>query len=41
LIQAEISPISEEETFCQLFHPPLSPLSTTIRTAWEVGFRPT
>jgi hypothetical protein len=34
------SPISEGEKFRQLFHPPVSPLATTIRKAWRVGFRP-
>ena len=28
------------EKFRQLFSPPLSPLSTTIRVTWRVGFRP-
>jgi hypothetical protein len=39
-IQAKTFPISEEEKFRQLFQPPCSPLSTTIRKAWRVGFRP-
>jgi hypothetical protein len=39
-IQAKMSPISEAQKFRQLFHPPVSPLSTTIRKAWRVGFRP-
>jgi hypothetical protein len=39
-IQAKTSPISEGEIFRQLFAPPPSPLSTTIRKAWRVGFRP-
>jgi hypothetical protein len=39
-IQAKTSPIPEGEKFRQLFHPSVSPLSTTIRKAWRVGFRP-
>jgi hypothetical protein len=39
-IQAKTYPISESEKFRQLFQPPVSPLSTTIRTVWRVGFRP-
>ena len=37
---ARTSPKSESKKFRQLFHPPVSPLSTTIRKAWRVGFRP-
>jgi hypothetical protein len=39
-IQATTSPISEGEKFRQLFHPPESPIATTIRKAWRVSFKP-